>query len=317
MDKYDGLRKGIRPYLTEKRYQHTLRCCEMALRLADRWGCSRDDAARAALLHDITKKLSDQEQLKLCDKYGIINKYSEQEFGTLIHADTAAALAGDVFGMPGHICRAIALHTLGAADMTLLDKIIYLADACEEGRDYPGVGAIRQTAFEDIDRAMLMSLESTIQNVRDRGGVPNDQSRQAADAIRAAIEEREKTMEPKNLEPRELLDEIVRIADSRKARDLVAMEVADQTTLADYFVIMTGTSTTHIRALCDEIEYKLKESFGIYPHHTEGITSNWILMDYTTVVVNIFMSDSREMYALERMWGDSHPVDLSGLITKE
>ena len=94
MDKYDGLREGIRPYLTEKRYQHTLRCCEMALRLADRWGCSRDDAARAALLHDITKKLSDQEQLKLCDKYGIINKYSEQEFGTLIHADTAAALAG-------------------------------------------------------------------------------------------------------------------------------------------------------------------------------------------------------------------------------
>ncbi|MDD6316313.1 MAG: ribosome silencing factor [Butyricicoccaceae bacterium] len=119
------------------------------------------------------------------------------------------------------------------------------------------------------------------------------------------------------LSPEELLAEIVKIADSRKARDIVAMHVTEQTTLADYLVVMTGTSNTHIRALSDEIEYKMKENFGIYPHHIEGITSNWILMDYTTVVVNVFMSESREMYALERMWGDSNPVDLSAYITEE
>lgn len=112
------------------------------------------------------------------------------------------------------------------------------------------------------------------------------------------------------MEPEKLLAEIVRIADDRKAKDIVAMRVTEQTTLADYFVIMTGTSTTHIKSLSDEIEYKLKNDLGVTAHHIEGITSNWILMDYTTVVVNVFLSEAREMYALERMWGDAETVDV-------
>ncbi len=309
-----ALEEAVRPYLTEKRFAHTLRTRDMAVRLAERWGADRDDAEKAALLHDITKKCSDAEQLKLCEKYGIIVQYSADDFHPLIHADTAAAAARDVFRMPEHICRAIRLHTLGAPDMTTLDKIVYLADAIEEGRDYPGVRELRALAFSDLDGAVLKSLEGTLRNVREQGREPNEQSEKAAAALRAA--RKENTMEQKNLEPKELLIEIVKIADSRKARDIVAVEVTEQTTLADYFVIMTGTSTTHIRALADEIEFKLKENFGIYPHHTEGITSNWILLDYSSVVVNIFLSDSREMYALERMWSDSHPLDLSGYITE-
>ena len=112
------------------------------------------------------------------------------------------------------------------------------------------------------------------------------------------------------MEPEKLLAEIVRIADDRKAKDIVAMRVTEQTTLADYFVIMTGTSTTYIKSLSDEIEYKLKNDLGVTAHHIEGITSNWILMDYTTVVVNVFLSEAREMYALERMWGDAETVDV-------
>ena len=112
------------------------------------------------------------------------------------------------------------------------------------------------------------------------------------------------------MEPEKLLAEIVRIADDRKAKDIVAMRVTEQTTLADYFVIMTGTSTTHIKSLSDVIEYKLKNDLGVTAHHIEGITSNWILMDYTTVVVNVFLSEAREMYALERMWGDAETVDV-------
>lgn len=112
------------------------------------------------------------------------------------------------------------------------------------------------------------------------------------------------------MEPEKLLAEIVKIADDRKAKDIVAMRVTEQTTLADYFVIMTGTSTTHIKSLSDEIEYKLKNNLGVNSHHIEGITSNWILMDYTTVVVNVFLSEAREMYALERMWGDAETVDV-------
>ncbi len=118
------------------------------------------------------------------------------------------------------------------------------------------------------------------------------------------------------LTPKQLLDLIVSIADERKAKDIIAMHVTEKTTLADYFVVMTGTSSTHIRALGEEIEKRLKDEHGLYVHHREGVTSNWILIDYTTVVVNIFLEDAREMYALERLWGDAEQVDLSALITE-
>lgn len=121
-------------------------------------------------------------------------------------------------------------------------------------------------------------------------------------------------MTENRMEPKALMEAIVKIADSKKAKDIVALEVTEQTSLADYFLLMTGTSTTHIRALSDEIEVKLKEQFGVYPHHVEGVTSSWILADYTTVVVNVFLSEAREMYALERLWGDAKQVDLSGIL---
>lgn len=117
--------------------------------------------------------------------------------------------------------------------------------------------------------------------------------------------------------PEQILALAVSTADSKKARDLTAMRVYEQTTLADYFVVMTGTSNTHIRALCDEIEFKLKNEMGVYAHHIEGVTSSWILMDYSSVVINIFLSDARELYALERLWSDAQSVDLSEYLKKE
>lgn len=116
------------------------------------------------------------------------------------------------------------------------------------------------------------------------------------------------------LEPKQLMELIVRFADSKKAQDIVVMEVTEQTTLADYFIVMTGTSTTHIKSLSGDIEKKLKDDLGLYAHHTEGVTSNWILMDYSTVVINIFLSETRELYALERLWGDSHSVEIANLV---
>lgn len=117
--------------------------------------------------------------------------------------------------------------------------------------------------------------------------------------------------------PEQILAMAVRTADDKKARDITAMRVYEQTTLADYFVVMTGTSNTHIRALCDEIEFKLKNEMGVYAHHIEGVTSSWILMDYSSVVLNIFLSDARELYALERLWSDAQRVDISEYLKKE
>ena len=117
--------------------------------------------------------------------------------------------------------------------------------------------------------------------------------------------------------PKELMETIVSVADSKKARDIVVMQVTGQTTLTDYFVIMTGTSNTHIRALGDEIELQVKERLQVLPHHWEGVTSNWVLVDYNSVVVNIFQKEAREMYALERLWSDGTRIDISNLTVKE
>ena len=115
---------------------------------------------------------------------------------------------------------------------------------------------------------------------------------------------------------KEVMENIVKISDNKKAGDITVLKVAEQTSLTDYFVIMTGLSSPHLRALSDEIEMKLKEK-GVTPHHIEGVTSNWVLLDYTGVVVNVFLQEAREMYALERLWGDAPKIDISDLIVRE
>ena len=91
--------------------------------------------------------------------------------------------------------------------------------------------------------------------------------------------------------------------DGKKALDVKTMKVGAQTVLADYFVLGTGTSGTHVSALADEVEYKVKEELGISPSHIEGKTS-WILLDYGTVIVHIFTSEAREFYNLEKLWSE-------------
>ncbi len=91
--------------------------------------------------------------------------------------------------------------------------------------------------------------------------------------------------------------------DNKKGMDVKLLEVGDQTVLADYFVLATGTSNTHVRALADEVEFKLKEELGVEPSHIEGASGNaWTLLDYGCVVINIFTSQAREFYKLERLW---------------
>lgn len=102
--------------------------------------------------------------------------------------------------------------------------------------------------------------------------------------------------------------------DSKKGLDIQVIEIGDVSILADYMVIATGTSSTHVKALADEVEYQLDKS-GISVSHIEGYRSNsWILLDYIDVIVNVFSDEAREFYDLERLWQDGKPVDLSDII---
>lgn len=118
------------------------------------------------------------------------------------------------------------------------------------------------------------------------------------------------------MERTELLKNIIVTLDNKKAMDIVSLEITDLTVVADYFVIATGTSGTHIRALADEVEDTLTK-MGVEPNHIEGKTTGWILLDYGTVIVHLFTHDQRELYSLEHLWGDAKEYDISTIITED
>ena len=110
--------------------------------------------------------------MNLCEKYAIICDSAERRTPKLLHAKTGAAVARDLFGVPDEIYEAIRWHTTGKPDMTLLEKVIYLADYIEPTRDFPGVEKLRELAYEDLDRALLLGLQMTIEEVRSHGEEP-------------------------------------------------------------------------------------------------------------------------------------------------
>ncbi len=99
----------------------------------------------------------------------------------------------------------------------------------------------------------------------------------------------------------ELLDNIIKLLEDKKAIDLTTLDIKEQSTLADYFIITSGTSNTHIKALADNVEVELKKQ-DIYPNKIEGYNTEWILMDYGDVVVHIFTEKERQNYNLEELY---------------
>ena len=162
-----------------KRIPHIKGTEEEAVRLAKRWGVDERTARRAAILHDCTKYLNLEEQLALCSKYGVELDELEQRAVKLLHSKTGACIAKHVFGEDEQVYQAIYWHTTGKADMSMLEKVIYLADYIEPTRDFDGVEPLRALAYEDIDKALLMGMNMTIEEMKQRGN-PVHRNTQAA-----------------------------------------------------------------------------------------------------------------------------------------
>lgn len=182
----DELRPVAMSYLKPKRMPHVRGTEEEAVRLVRRYGGDERQARVAALLHDCTKKLDMAEQLALCQQYGIELDELEQKALKLLHSKTGAAIARDVFGVEDAVYNAILYHTTGKPDMTLLEKIIYLADYIEPTRDFPEVEELRRVVYEDIDRGLLLGLTMTIREMEEMGNPVHHQTR---DAQRYLIEQ--------------------------------------------------------------------------------------------------------------------------------
>ena len=175
----EELEKIVISLLNPNRVAHVLGCRDTAVELARHWGADVTDAARAGILHDITKAIDGPLQLTLCDAYGKILSDFSKRYPRTLHALTGSLVAERIFGENKAVVAAIEHHTTGKADMSLLEKIIYVADYMEPNRDFPGVERLRELAFSDIDAALKLGLEMTLEHLNRQGNEVSPESREA------------------------------------------------------------------------------------------------------------------------------------------
>ncbi|MCL1828926.1 MAG: nicotinate (nicotinamide) nucleotide adenylyltransferase [Oscillospiraceae bacterium] len=176
---FEWLREKAYAMLAPQRTAHVQGCEEEAIKLAERWGEDADKAAEAAILHDITKKLTPEEQVSLCEKYGVSYDDAELRYPKLLHPKTGAALARDLFGAGDEVCGAVLWHTTGRREMTVLEKILYLADYIEYNRSFEGLDKLRYLAYKDMDAAMRLGLEISLDALKESGTEPHRNSKEA------------------------------------------------------------------------------------------------------------------------------------------
>ncbi len=180
----------VKGRLREHRRVHTFGVRDEAVRLAKRFGADEEKAAMAALLHDVTKQIPLEEQLAQCRQYHITPDALQRESTALLHSVTAEAVAFYELGIDDNeILSAIRYHTTGCAHMTLLMKIIYLADCIEPNRDYyPGLEEIRAWSEIDLDKGVLMSMERGLTHLQESGKPIHPDTLSAVEYLKGEME---------------------------------------------------------------------------------------------------------------------------------
>lgn len=152
----------IRANLPEYRLKHTLGVWQLSVEMARHYKVDEKKAAEAALLHDVVRHYSNQELLKLAAEQGVTLDSTLERAPYLLHAPLGAHAAQRLFGVDAEVASAIQKHTLGDEAMTPLDKILYLADWAEAGRQGETVEKVRELIYKDLDQAMYLALNETL-----------------------------------------------------------------------------------------------------------------------------------------------------------
>ncbi|KPU44160.1 putative nicotinate-nucleotide adenylyltransferase [Oxobacter pfennigii] len=162
----NDITEKLKAMLSPKRYMHSLGVRDTAVKLAKLYGTDEDKAAIAGLIHDCAKGLSDELLLKIAREIGIETQGIYEKQPELLHGPAGTYMAKKDFKIEDEeILHSIMCHTTGCENMSLLDKIIYIADYIEPNRSFPGLEELRKAAFRDIDEAMLLALDNTIKHV--------------------------------------------------------------------------------------------------------------------------------------------------------
>ncbi len=301
-------KQNIWDQLTEKRRIHTEGVLECALAMAERFGADADKAEVAVICHDVYRGRDDETLNALIDEFGIEERYKNN--ANLSHSKLAAAMMERDLGIEDReILDAVSFHTTGRKGMTTLEKIVFLADAIEKGRDYPGVDDIRKQAETDLDAACLMSLEGTIGFLKEQGLGEDEIDKDTIEARDDLLDKSlRKERGSKKMDTRELALTAAKALDDKQGTDIVIIDIGEKSSFADYLVLASGSNERLIAALTDEVEDKMAEE-GVLVRSIEGTKeSGWILMDYGDMIVNILTTEMRERYNIEKVWADCEKI---------
>lgn len=186
------MQKKLQKYQDEARFTHTLGVMYTSAALAMRYGCDLTKAEVAGLLHDCAKCIPNKKKIKICKKQGIPITPSEEENPFLLHAKVGTYIASEKYHIEEEeILSAIRYHTTGKANMSLLEKIIYVADYIEPWRNKaPNLDEIRAMAFEDLDLALYVILKSTLSYLKKRSCAIDETTREAYEYYQEVIADR-------------------------------------------------------------------------------------------------------------------------------
>lgn len=169
MNIYNELYEEVKITLSEKRFKHTLGVIKRAEEYAKVYDVNLEDIKLAALAHDVAKEIPYEESLKKAEELGINLDEIEKKNFNLIHSKLGAQIIKEKYNLNDDIINAIKYHTTGRENMSMLEKIIFLADATEENRKYPELENLVNMIKKDIDEGMLFALKWTIEDVMKKG----------------------------------------------------------------------------------------------------------------------------------------------------
>ncbi|MBR5615098.1 MAG: bis(5'-nucleosyl)-tetraphosphatase (symmetrical) YqeK [Clostridia bacterium] len=170
MQKTDEIIQYLNEQLSEIRFRHTMGVAETAVSLAKKWGADENKAYLAGLVHDCAKEIPPKDAVRKLEDFGYFPDELELQASALLHAPLGAYLTKEVFGIHDEdVLNAVRYHTTGRVGMTLLEKIIYVADFIEPGRKYTEAQLVRTLAESDIDAAVLKEADTVIKFTIDKG----------------------------------------------------------------------------------------------------------------------------------------------------
>lgn len=173
------LKKEVKNAVTEKRYIHSLGVMKMCEKLANIYGADVERAKLVGLMHDLSKEMPNEEKLIYVKENNIYCTDTERQIGDVLHGKIAGDICEKKYGFDKEMCIAISIHTTGKEDMTLLQKVLFIADKIDETRKYEAAEELRNIAYNNLDEAILKNINDAIKKLIDENRLVTEESIQA------------------------------------------------------------------------------------------------------------------------------------------